>query len=130
MHEASIADAILQSGSARLSATPDALQVTRMRVSVGEFRNVDPESLLFAFDNMKSLYKGMGACQLEIEHVAAEASCQTNEHSYHPQFENSFCCQICGNGIGRMISGEELNIMSVRMEMSTSKERENARIGR
>lgn len=130
MHEASIADAILQTASAKLLTTPEALQVTKVRVSVGEFRNVDPESLQFAFDNMKSQYEGMADCQLEIETVNAEATCQSNEHSYHPQFENAFCCQICGSGIGRMIRGEELNIVSVRMETGKTKERENARIGR
>jgi hydrogenase nickel incorporation protein HypA/HybF len=115
MHEASIADAILQSTSAKLASTPNAVLVTEVRVQIGEFCNVDPESLQFAFDNIKDLYQGTAKCRLTIETVPASAKCLSNKHFYHPEFKNAFCCQICGSGIGKMLDGEEMNIVSIRM---------------
>lgn len=128
MHEASIADAILQHASAKLLSRADAVSVSKVRVELGEFRNVDPESLQFAFDNMRSSYRGTSQCELEINFVSAKAVCQSNGHTYHPDFQRAFCCETCGSGIGRLLCGEELNIVSVRIETNNLKERANARV--
>lgn len=116
MHEASIAGAILQSATSKLMATKDAVQLTMIRVEIGEFSNVDSESLQFAFDNMRALYQGAAECELQIDEVRAKAVCQKENHQYHPDFEHAFCCQTCGSGIGKLLCGEELNIVSLRME--------------
>jgi Zn finger protein HypA/HybF involved in hydrogenase expression len=86
------------------------------KIQIGEFRNVDPDSLAFAFDALKSNDPQTQNCQLEIKMISAEAICQSNHHSYHPAEANFYACTICGDGIGKLISGQELEIASIIME--------------
>ncbi|HEY9732580.1 MAG TPA: hydrogenase maturation nickel metallochaperone HypA [Drouetiella sp.] len=116
MHEASIARAILQSATSKLNSTPNAVQLKLVQIEVGEFSNVDSESLQFAFDNMRELFQGASACELQIDAIQAQAICQNHNHLYRPDFEHAFCCTICGSGIGKLLRGEELNIINMRLE--------------
>lgn len=116
MHEATIAESILKYISTKFKETPNATRVTKVHVIAGEFRNVDKESLAFAFDNLKEQYEGTAQCQLELEMTTAKALCKGLKHIYHPQAERAYRCNVCGNGIGRLVSGEELDIVNINLE--------------
>jgi Zn finger protein HypA/HybF involved in hydrogenase expression len=87
--------------------------VESISVRVGEFRNVDVQSLEFAFDGLKADYIGFGDTRLVVKTIPALAVCQNNEHHYHPRYDNGFRCDVgdCGSGIGLLEEGEELDVI-------------------
>lgn len=113
MHEASIADSILRLAANKMKSTPNTAAVKSVSVIVGEFRNVETESLQFAFDSLKSMYEGLSHCELELESVKPRALCSKNKHHYSPCFQNKYCCDKCGSGIGKIVCGEELEVVKI-----------------
>lgn len=114
MHEATIAEAILKIACRRLKETQNAESVSSIDVLIGEFRNVETQSLQFAFDSIKGLFDGLAQCKLNLESIGARAYCQGQEaHQYAPVFEKRYCCDKCGSGMGKLICGEELQITKV-----------------
>jgi len=122
MHEAAIAQSILQIASERLKLAQGATGIAAIKVAIGGFRNVEVESLQFAFDNLKDLYEGCCDCRLDAETVPARAICQEEGHCYLPTFENNFRCPECGAGIGNLISGEELNVTKLTFNVGILQE--------
>lgn len=105
MHESAIAQNILKI----VETKPSAGVLQAVHIAIGEFRNVDPQSLEFAFDSLKT-GTDCRACRLQIEIQTALARCASSNHSYRPSLENGFRCTECGAGIGYMERGEELEI--------------------
>lgn len=122
MHEAGIAQSILDIAFKRLRERASTSAVSKISLEVGELRNVDGDSLEFAFDNLKGLYNGFACCQLEMKSIKALAWCHQANHQYNPCFENAFCCEQCGSGIGQLICGEELDLRSITFETSETEE--------
>ena len=116
MHEASIADSVLQIALSRLEENGGFATVSTIDVAIGELRNVDPSSLQFAFDAIKPLYPGCSHCQLRINNINSLAYCRKHGHEYHPTFADAFRCPACGAGIGRIVCGEELNVVNITFE--------------
>ncbi len=129
MHEVSIAESILQKIAAKLERTSNTCSVTNVHIIVGEFRNVDIDALTFAFDNLKSLYAGCTNCKLEASLTRTRAYCRGGNHLYNPEFNNAFCCTECGAGIGKLMAGEELDIVDIALAASALEEEQYARIG-
>jgi len=115
MHEASVAQSILNIASKKLASTAHTDTVTAIHVIIGQFRNVDIDSLKFAFDNIRSMYAGCSSCQLEAEVVTARATCRGCSRTYNPDMATSFRCPMCGNGVGQLISGEELDVIGITL---------------
>lgn len=124
MHEASIADSILKIASTRLRQTPHAEAVTEIHVLLGEFRNVEPESLQFAFDALKGMYTGLAECELFFEIVKTRAFCQKSKHQFTPEFSNQFRCDKCASGISEIICGEELEVYKICIMAESNKGKE------
>jgi Zn finger protein HypA/HybF involved in hydrogenase expression len=127
MHEASIAFAILsktaEALSRRFAAELDAgapiscqptPRVTGINVDIGEFRNVDPESLTFAFDSLRKDLPELEEACLKINFIEARAVC-TKNHEYRPSPASFFACTTCGGGLETMLRGEELNITGIEL---------------
>ena len=76
MHEATIAQSILDIVAAKLQKNCDANCVKTVAVRIGEFRNVDCDSLSFAFDSLKGLYCGLSDCELSLESIKTLAWCR------------------------------------------------------
>lgn len=110
MHEAAIAKNILESLQKRLQTLPGGSQITDVEIRVGEFRNVDPESLQFAFNGLRKHYASCEQCALKIEMRTAMARCALADHLYQPRLDNGFRCTECGGGIKMLEEGEELHI--------------------
>ncbi len=116
MHEATIAQAILEIANDKLKATPHAAAILAIHVIIGEFRNVELDSLMFAFDNIKLVSDTTRQCRLVAEIVNAKAACRGAGHLYHPTFDNSFRCPRCDNGIGKLLCGEELDVIQLTLQ--------------
>lgn len=131
MHEAAIAKSILEIVGQRLQSIGAAATAQSVEVLFGEFRNVDPESVSFAFENMKALFPGCLNCQLSINTIEAAARCKDNDHQYRPLANNAYRCPICGSGIGKLWQGEELDVVNVIVEIERPQEerKQHARVG-
>lgn len=129
MHEATIANSILEIVANRLESVGPQASALSVEILCGEFRNVDPESLLFAFDSMKELHRSLADCCLEINIIPASAKCKDNDHVYRPMYELAYRCPVCDSGIGKLVQGEELDVVNVTIEVP-QQEKEHARVTR
>lgn len=114
MHEATIATHILEIIARRLNQHPrtEARSVT---VLLGQFRNVEEETLRFAFDALKQSASGCQNCELTILSSKLIAACAKNDHLYEPTADNFYRC-TCGAGMGRITQGEELDVVECTLE--------------
>jgi hydrogenase nickel incorporation protein HypA/HybF len=128
MHEATIAQSILNIAVDKLNQLPEAVSVSSIKVQLGEFRNVEMDSLQFAFDNLKSSFKGCRDSQLEAEIILALAQCRDCADTYHPDFDQAFRCSKCNGGMGKLMKGEELDIVSITIETVSEEQSNYARI--
>jgi hydrogenase nickel incorporation protein HypA/HybF len=112
MHEASIAQSILDIIKGRMVPYGVRAEAQYVTVRYGEFRNVDPDSLQFAFDSLRKDDVSTADCQLELEYVPAVATCESG-HEFCPQAVLYFSCTTCGGGIKRLVRGEELDVLRV-----------------
>jgi hydrogenase nickel incorporation protein HypA/HybF len=122
MHEATIATNILERIMRRIAAYDPPACARSVRVRIGEFRNVDLESLSFAFDSLKGLYPACAGCVFVPELIAATALCRKQQHKYHPDSAHAYRCSECGGGIGTLLAGEELDITDMELEVETGSE--------
>lgn len=116
MHEAKIASLILEKARTKVSLYPDASKVRVIELAIGKFRNVDIESLLFAFDSLKTDYSELSQSKLEIDEIEIKAQCQKNGHDYTVELFKNVSCPQCGSGIGALLSGQELEIRKIQLE--------------
>lgn len=114
MHEATIAESILNIVGKKLSVTPEVNAALSVEVVIGEFRNVDLESLQFAFQSLRQFFPGCEHCCLEAQLIQAVAKCQQG-HVYRPDFERGFRCAACDGGIQQLQCGEELDVICIRL---------------
>lgn len=113
MHEAAIAKSILDRINNQLANLQKSSKAASVDVRIGEFRNVDPESLSFAFDSLKKEYGTCQTCALNLELIEARALCKDGRHEYRASADNAFSCPQCGSAIGALLSGEELDITKI-----------------
>lgn len=113
MHEMSIATAILRKVRERLRQLDPSVEVSEVHITVGTFRNVDPESLQFAFDFLKSGYVDCAKSRLVLEVVDARAICREKGHEFRFGPQSSYRCPVCGSQAGELVAGEELEIRRI-----------------
>lgn len=118
MHEAALAQIIAQKACDRVSAIQDAEAVGAVYLRVGEFRNVDPQSLEFAFDNIKVLYDRCQTAELKIETVKPRAICQFS-HVYSACPALQYRCPYCSGAVKKFLNGEELEIVGIEFVMKS-----------
>ena len=113
MHELGIAENILD--IVRRSVPEGrASDVKNIRIRVGPFAGVVPDSLKFCFDALSG-DAGMTNAALQIEQTALAASCRDCEDKFDVKnFE--FICPVCGGGNLEIISGKELEVVEIDME--------------
>ena len=129
MHETAIASNILRHIDRKARELQHPCRVAAVSVLVGRFRNVDPESLSFAFDTLKQDYPICADCRLTVIPVEVVALCRASSHRYHLRCEEGFKCGQCGSGIGRLISGDELDIVDITMGTTdTAENNKHARL--
>jgi hydrogenase nickel insertion protein HypA len=121
MHELATAQKILELAVTKLQALGAAMEAESISMLVGEFRNLDHESLSFAFDSIKAEYYGCAGCQLILTQTPCYALCAGDGHKFHPEASKAFSCPQCGCGMGNIITGQELDIVGITARPSRSK---------
>ena len=104
MHELSLAQDMITTLT-RLAAEHHATRVTAVRLKLGEFTHVDPETLTFAFEVAcrGTLLEG---CRLEIERLPTRLRCPACawEGSATPE---EYVCPTCGHLGFTVLQGRE-----------------------
>jgi hydrogenase nickel incorporation protein HypA/HybF len=113
LHELSIAQSIL--GIVADEAKKNGLrQIRKIKLQVGAFAAVVPESLTFCFELVSKDTIAAGA-EIEIESVGIVAHCDKCESSFEV-LDQVFICPRCGEPVFELVSGRELSVLSIEGE--------------
>jgi hydrogenase nickel incorporation protein HypA/HybF len=114
MHEMGLALQIVEIAKASLPAELAEARVQRVNLKVGKMAAVVPESLRFCFEVITRNTALEGA-ELYMEEVPVVARCRACGHEWTlsgPVFR----CPACDSGNIEMLSGRELDIVSIEVE--------------
>lgn len=89
-------------------------RVNKVRLQIGKFAAVVPESLTFCFEMVSRDTIASGAL-IEIETVGIVARCDTCGSSFEVQ-NQVFLCPRCGEPALQLLSGRELSVISIEGE--------------
>ena len=113
MHELSIAQAIIESLEEE-QRTRGFHRITRVEIRLGEFSNIVPESLLFCFDASKTGTIASDA-ELHLTIMPLQGTCTDCKQPVELK-EDYFLCPHCGSFQVAILSGEELDLVSIDVE--------------
>jgi hydrogenase nickel incorporation protein HypA/HybF len=119
MHELSICSGIVEAAAAAVNGFgPRAPRVQRVTVRVGRLTSVVPDSLRYHFELLVPGTILDGAC-LEIEEVPIRGRCADCGGRFEIETV-SFSCPACGEGFVELISGRELELVSLDVTEETT----------
>jgi len=116
MHEASIAMGLIDSLS-KIAEKEGAKKVLKVRVRIGKLSGVVVDSFVFAFNALKLQHRYLKGADLKVEEVPTVYRCKacgeefTAETVYFPE------CPRCGSVELELLSGEELELVDVELEV-------------
>lgn len=113
MHEMGIALEIIDIAEASIPAEMKAVQVESVNLRIGKLSAIVPESLTFCFSVAIKETRLEGA-QLNIEQVPVVATCKDCDNHWTID-EPAFTCPKCESGSIELISGKELDIVSIEI---------------
>jgi len=116
MHEAGIAQNLIDAVTARLAATPGA-RVAAIHVRVGELSGVSSDALDFAFQCLSAATPLNGA-KLVFDTVPLVVACDACGRT-SPVEDLVFRCGVCGSERTRIVSGRELEVRTLELEDET-----------
>ncbi|MEJ5360248.1 MAG: hydrogenase maturation nickel metallochaperone HypA [Desulfobacterales bacterium] len=113
MHEMGIALEILEITQASIPADLPTARVARVNLRVGKLSAVVPESLRFCFE-IAARETPLAGAELAIEEIPVSARCRACGERWTVT-EPVFLCQACGGGDLEILSGRELDIVSIEV---------------
>jgi hydrogenase nickel incorporation protein HypA/HybF len=114
MHELSIAQSLIE--LACEAATREGCErVTRLFIRIGALSGVVKEALEFSFELAAEETACAGAI-LEIEDVNVKVYCSSCEQRKTLSDDYLFCCPTCGSPTPEILTGRELELVSVEVD--------------
>jgi hydrogenase nickel incorporation protein HypA/HybF len=113
MHEMGIAQQIIDIASASIPAEMTAVRVERVNLKIGKLSAVVPESLRFCFE-IVSQDTPLAGAELAIEETPIVARCKDCDTRWTID-EPVFTCRRCDSGRLEILSGRELDIVSIEV---------------
>ena len=117
MHELAVAQALVEQVDAVIDQH-GATQASLIRVRIGPLAGVLPELLATAFP-LAAAGSRMEHAELEFTHAPIQVCCQTCGAETEAAM-NRLICGACGDWHTRIMSGDELLLESVELEMNPS----------
>jgi hydrogenase nickel incorporation protein HypA/HybF len=112
MHEMSVALEVVEQVEA--AARPQgAGPVESVRLRIGELAGVVADALDFCF-SLACEGTGLAGARLLTEFVPGRAHCAPCDREWPTGMPPRLCCPACGGASSRLLSGRELQIVSVR----------------
>ena len=113
MHELSIAQSLLEI-VAEEAGRNGLVKIHGIKIQVGEFAAVVPDSLTFCFEMLSRDTVAAGAA-LQIETVPIVARCSACGVLFEVE-NQTFLCPECGEPALEIVSGRELSVLSIEGE--------------
>lgn len=114
MHEASIAQSIIDQMSDKLASGEIRGKITRVSVLVGKLTAVIPENLIFMYDVLTGDTPVAGS-MLEVELVPVICRCRACDNDFEAS-NLEFWCPKCTTTNITIIKGRELMIASIEVD--------------
>ncbi|MGW1490478.1 hydrogenase maturation nickel metallochaperone HypA [Streptomyces sp. NBC_00191] len=115
MHEMSIAVAVVDQVEQAAAEAGDVTAVTSVRLHVGELAGVVPDALSFCFE-LACAGTVLEGAELVTEFVPGRARCELCADEWAVGMPPQLCCPVCGKATDELLSGRELQIVSVQVE--------------
>jgi hydrogenase nickel incorporation protein HypA/HybF len=116
MHEAGIAQNLIEAVQQRLASEPGA-RVAAIHVRVGELAGISTDALDFAFECLSASTPLAGA-RLVFDPVPLVVSCDACGQTSAVE-DLVFRCGVCGSERTRIVSGRELEVRTLELEDKT-----------
>ncbi len=116
MHEMGIALEIVKIATAAIPDNTTSAQVERVNLRIVKLSSVIPDSLRFCFE-IATMNTPLSSAELSIEVVPIRGRCRlcNTEWTFT---EPAFFCKKCNNSAVDIISGRELDIISIEIPAS------------
>lgn len=115
MHEMSIALAVIGQVEEAAERAGDVTAVRSVRLRVGELAGVVPDALSFCFE-LACADTVLEGAELVTDEVPGRARCAPCAHEWAVGMPPLLSCPRCGGGRTDLLSGRELQIVSVHWE--------------
>ncbi|MCL5037893.1 MAG: hydrogenase maturation nickel metallochaperone HypA [Chloroflexi bacterium] len=116
MHEVTVTQDILEK-ALDAAKVNNAKAITKIRIKVGDFTGFDPGCISFYFELMAKDTIAEGAV-LEFEKIPLSLNCSACDLTFTPEdFPLSFACPACGNTRNRLVSGKELSVEDMEIDV-------------
>jgi len=113
MHEMGIAIQIIDIAKSSIPKNLDGVPVERVNIAVGKMSAIVPSSLQFCFDIAIKDTPLEGA-QLHIEELPVTLNCKSCNYKWTAD-QPVFVCEKCQHNEIEMLSGRELDIVSIEL---------------
>jgi hydrogenase nickel incorporation protein HypA/HybF len=113
MHEMGIALQIIEIATASIPPEMHTARVERVNLKIGRLAAVVPDSLRFCFE-IASKDTPLAGAELSIEETLVTARCRDCGERWTIA-EPVFTCQACQSGSLEILSGRELDIVSIEV---------------
>lgn len=114
MHEMSIALEVIDIVKASLPADMPNARVEKVNLQVGKLSAIVPESLRFCYE-IATRKTPLAGSRLDIEEIPVVARCSDCDHDWTLE-KPAFRCPACGGSRIELLSGRELDIISIEIE--------------
>jgi hydrogenase nickel incorporation protein HypA/HybF len=114
MHEMGIAMEIVRIATSSIPDTIENIRVKSVNLKIGKMAAVVPESLSFCFD-IATKETPLSGAKLNIEEIPAVARCKLCDNEWSVS-GLTFNCTSCNSGSIDILSGRELEIVSIDVE--------------
>jgi len=115
LHELGITQEILTQ-VLKAAESHQAKKVGLVRLKIGDFTTIEPESIRFYFEQIAKETIAQEA-RLEIERIRLLMFCEACRKEFYPQDSPPmFLCPSCGGGKVKILSGRELQIEDIEIE--------------
>ena len=115
MHEMSIALALIGQVEEAAERAGDVAAVRSVRLRVGELAGVVPDALTFCFE-LACAGTVLEGAELVTDEVPGRARCMPCAHEWAVGMPPLLSCPRCDSGMTDLLSGRELQIVSVHWE--------------
>ena len=120
MHEMGIALQIVDIATAAIPPEMHGCRVEKVNLRIGKLSAVVTSSLNFCLE-IATRQTPLEQAVISIEEVPVAAECRSCAHEF--QVEHAvFKCPVCGSGRLEMLSGRELDLVSIDIEDSPAQE--------
>jgi len=101
----------------RIARDNQARKITHIKLKIGKMSGIVTDSLIFAFDAIKSDYPLLSSALISIEEVPLVFKCSQCGENFEEDNLSFSSCPECKSYSLKLVSGEEQHIENVEVEV-------------